>query len=153
MNKYLSRLTGSPRGEFFNPLTYPFLIATFFYGAGLLLLGSTSGVKDSSLHAAMLALGGAIPTLWGVVALATIVLGIVFLLTRIPSLARASGLLGFMVWIFAAGCWIVTGGWLLVFTVALPNTYFWVWQYFSLSKFQAQDKDDRESFNHGSTST
>jgi hypothetical protein len=138
MNKYIERLTTSPRGERFNPLIYPFFVATLFYGLGFLLLGGETGVKDSSLHAAMLSLGGYVPLLWGAAALTAIVLGVVFLLTQKKTIARLSAMVGFMVWVFAAGGWLFTGGWLLIFTVATPNIYFWVWQYFSLSEFQRE---------------
>lgn len=142
MNKYVERLTTSPRGEIFNPLTYPFFIATFFYGLGFLFLGGFTGVKESSLHAAMLALGGVVPPLWGAAALAAIALGVTFLLTKAKTIARLSAMVGFMVWLFAACCWLFTGGWLLVFTIAIPNIWFWVWQYFSLSTFQREAAED-----------
>jgi hypothetical protein len=142
MNKYLSRLTSSARGETFNPLTYPFLAATFAYGLGFVFFGTSAGVQDSSLHVAMLSLGASIPALWGAIALGTIILGLVYLLFHKPPAGRSSGLLGFMLWVFAGGCWLVTGGWLLFFAIALPNIYFWIWQYLSLSKFWHEDRRD-----------
>jgi len=142
MNKYISRFTSSARGEVFNPLIYPFLMATLAYGIGFTVFGRTAGVAESSLWVAMYGLGSLLPFVWGVLALGTIVVGITFLLFNLPPAGRISGLVGFMLWTFATGCWAVTGGYLLIFAVGLPNMWFWFWQFFSLSNFKAQDVKD-----------
>jgi hypothetical protein len=152
MNKYLSRLTSSERGQKFNPLIWPFLWSTFFYGLGFLLFSSATGVGKSSLFVAMSSLHVIIPFVWGLVALATIVLGFTFLLFNIPPVGQISGLVGFMVWLFAGFCWTLTGGWLLLLTIAAPNMYFWFWQYFSLSFFDREgiaDKKTMKAYDSG----
>jgi hypothetical protein len=54
-----------------------------------------------------------------------------------------SGLVGFALWVFAAFCWGLTGGWLLIGSIALPNLWFWFWQYLSLSNFRREDEADK----------
>ena len=152
MKKYLSRFTSSDRGESYNILSWPFLLATLAYGMGFVFFTETSGLAQSSLYEAMTSFGSFIPFTWGVFALMTIVIGTSFLLFRTPPFGRISGLLGFMLWTFATACWMLTGGWLLVFAIGIPNMYFWVWQYFSLSRFRRQDALDRQTmvnYNRG----
>lgn len=142
MNKYLSRVTSSQRQENFNPLSWPFLAATFSYGIGFTVFAGTSGTQASSLWTAMTAIGPAIPFIWGVVCVLTILVGLTFLLFNIPPAGKISGLVGFTLWVFASVCYILTGGWLLLFSVALPNAFFWVWQYLSLALFRREDAED-----------
>jgi hypothetical protein len=66
---------------------------------------------------------------------------------NIPPAGKISGLIGFMLWVFASFCYILTGGWLLLFSVALPNAYFWVWQYLSLSLFRREDAEDKATMD------
>jgi hypothetical protein len=147
-HKYLSRLTSSARGQTFNPLTYPFLGATLSYGIGFLFFFNTGGVHESSLYASMHAIGWYIPIVWGGVCVLTIMVGITFLLFNLPPAGKASGLVGFMLWVFASFCWAVTGGYLLIFAIGLPNTYFWFWQYLSLSEFRREDAIDLRTMAH-----
>jgi hypothetical protein len=83
------------------------------------------------------------PFIWGVVCVLTILVGLSFLMFNVPPAGKISGLVGFMLWVFASFCYILTGGWLLLFSVALPNAFFWVWQYLSLSLFRREDAEDR----------
>jgi hypothetical protein len=144
-NKYVSRVTSSSRGELFNPLVWPFLLSTLAYGVGFSLFFWTNAVRESSLHAAMISLGPHIPIVWGAVALFTIVIGLTFLLYNLPPAGKFSGIMGFMVWVFATICWAFSGGWLLIASVAIPNMWFWIWQYLSLTKFRLEEREDRET--------
>lgn len=143
--QYLSRISSSARGEAFNPLTWPFLFATLAYGAGFAFFSFTTGVSESSLFQAMTSLAPAIPVLWGIVAILTIVGGFTFLLFNIPPAGKLSGLIGFMLWLFASFCWGLTGGWLLILSIGLPNMYFWFWQYLNLSFFRGQEAKDKQT--------
>lgn len=145
MNKYLSRLTSSARGETFNPLIYPSLIATLVYGLGFTFFSWTDTVSHSSLFTAMISIHEFIPVVWGVVALLVIVVGFTFLLFNVPPAGKSSGIAGFMLWVFAGFCWILTGGWFVTLAVGLPNMWFWFWQYLSLSHFNREVDADRQS--------
>lgn len=145
MNKYLSRITSSQRGEVFNPLIWPFLVTTFAYGLGFTFFFGLEGVKQSSLFIAMASIAPAVPIIWGIVALITIIMGLTFLLFNIPPAGKVSGLIGFMLWVFAGFCWGLTGGWLLIFSLAVPNLWFWFWQYLSLSAFRHEESTDEET--------
>jgi hypothetical protein len=143
MNNYLSRLTSSARGETFNPLIYPSFMTTAAYGIGFTVFAGTHAVGESSLFIAMTAVGSFIPFIWGSIAILTIIGGFTFLLFNIPPIGKASGLVGFMLWTFALFCWALSGGWLLVTSLAIPNMWFWIWQYFSLSGFRREDAEDK----------
>lgn len=143
MNRYFSRITKSARGERFNPLTWPFFIATFAYGLGFTAFYSTSATAHSSLFIAMISIHPYVPILWGATAIVTILIGFTFLMFNIPPAGKVSGLVGFMLWVFASFCWGIAGTWLLLFSVAIPNMYFWIWQYLSLSVFRREDAKDR----------
>ena len=142
MNKYISRITSSQRGQKFNPLIWPFFIATMSYGIGFTIFLPLDIVTKSSLFMAMFTIHPWIPVIWGILAIATIVMGLTFLLFNIPPVGRLSGLLGFMVWVFASMCWLLDGNFLLIFSVGLANMYFWFWQYLSLSLFRREDAQD-----------
>lgn len=145
LQKLFSRVTSSQRGEKFNFLIYPFLLTTLAYGIGFTFFAHTSGVGGSSLFAAMTSLWPIFPLIWGITSILTIVVGITFLLFNIPPAGKASGIVGFMVWVFATFCWGLTGGWLLVFALGIPNMSFWIWQYLSLSLFRREDAEDKET--------
>lgn len=147
MNKYLSRVTSSARGEAFNPLIWPSLFSTLVYGVGFMVLAHTDSIEQSSLYRAMSGIHSLAPLLWGMVAVATIVVGLTFLLFNIPPAGKVSGLVGFMVWVFAGLCWVLTGGLFLALAVAFPNIWFWIWQYLSLSRFKAEDKRDAKTLD------
>src|SRR5687768_332443 len=113
MNKYFSRITSSARGEVFNPLLWPFLLATFAYGVGFaFVLPFTDAAGTSSLYVSMSQIGSYIPMIWGIAAVLNIVGGLTFLLFNIPPFGKATGLVGFTLWSFAAMCYILTGDWL-----------------------------------------
>jgi len=143
MNKYLSRVTSSARGESFNPLIWPFFIATFAYGLGFTVFSGTEGVNKSSLFLAMNGITDHGSHIWGGIAVLTIIMGLTFLMFSIPPFGKVSGLVGFAVWVFASFCWALTGGWLLVFSIGVPNLWFWFWQYLSLSNFRREDARDK----------
>lgn len=142
MSRFWKRITQSQRQESFNPLSWPFLAATASYGVGFVYFALSPNETVSSLWAAMVSIHPWVPLIWGVVAVLTIVGGLTFLLWNIPPAGKISGLVGFMLWVFASWCYILTGGWLLLFAVALPNAFFWVWQYLSLSLFRREDAED-----------
>lgn len=142
MKRYRSRVSSSARGELFNPLIYPFLFSTLSYGIGFLFLAGSDAVGLSSLHVAMYSIATWFPILWGAIAILTIVGGLTFLLFNIPPFGKITGLIGFMLWLFAGVVYALTGGWLTLFSVAMPNMFFWIWQYLSLSLFRREDAED-----------
>lgn len=147
MNKYVSRITSSARGEAFNPLIYPSLICTLMYGLGFTVFSWVDSVNHSSLHTAMVEINPIIPAIWGSIAVVTIIIGFTFLLFNIPPAGRISGLVGFGLWLFASFCWWLTDGQFVVLAVALPNLWFWIWQYMSLSRFKREDKEDADTLD------
>lgn len=102
-------------------------------------------VAHSSLYTAMVEIDPVIPYVWGTIAIVTIIVGFTFLLFNIPPAGKVSGLAGFMLWVFAGFCWWLTAGEFVVFAVALPNIWFWIWQYLSLSRFKREEKADKEA--------
>jgi hypothetical protein len=142
---YLSRIVSSERNKPFNPLIWPFFISTFAYGVGFVVQHFFAVSGGSSLFAAMASIAPALPLIWGIVAIAVILMGFTFLMFNIPPIGRLSGLVGFMVWTFAAFCYLLTGGWLPLFSVAIPNMYFWFWQYLSLTAFRKEDASDKQT--------
>ena len=152
MNKYLSRITSSQRGEVFNPLMWPSFIATVSYGIGFTVFYGFDSVRKSSLFEAMTSIHEWVPFTWGLIAILTIIVGFTFLLFNIPPAGKASGLVGFMVWVFASFCWGLDGNYLLIFSVGIPNLWFWIWQYLSLSEFRREDAKDTKTmaiYNNG----
>lgn len=148
MNKYLSRITSSARGETFNPLMYPSLICTLVYGLGFTVFSWWDSVSHSSLYTAMVEINPNIPVIWGSLAVLTIIVGFTFLLFNIPPAGKVSGLFGFMLWVFAGFCWWLTDGQFVVFAVALPNLWFWIWQYLSLARFRREENEDALDEDH-----
>lgn len=146
MNKYISRVTSSARGEVFNPLIYPFLFSTLAYGVGFaIVLPLTGGIGDTGLFTALVSLGHVFPLIWGILALVTIIGGATFLLFNIPPFGKISGLIGFMLWAFAGMCYVLTGAWLSLCAIAIPNMVFWFWQYLSLSLYRREDALDKRT--------
>ena len=142
MKKYLSRMLSSERNEKFNPLIWPFLLATLAYGIGFTVFNGTEAISKSSLYQAMENVYPGSSFVWGSLCVLTIVVGLTFLLFNIPPAGKVSGLVGFMLWIFATICWAFNDGIILVFSIGIPNTWFWFWQYLSLSLFRREDAED-----------
>lgn len=152
MNKYIARLTSSARGEAFNPLTWPFLFSMLAYGVGFVSISITGATAPSTLYVVMLGLGSFLPLVWGVIAILNIVGGVTFLLFNVPPFGKITGLVGFMLWLFAGFGYILAGGWLPLIAVVLPNMFFWIWQYLSLMRFRAEDVSDEQTmarYNRG----
>ena len=148
MNKYISRVTSSARGEAFNPLVWPFFLTTFAFGTGFAWFSSTEGVSQSSLLQAMNETNPIVSFVWGWVALITIIAGFTFLLFNVPPIGKLSGIVGFMLWVYASICWWDTGGWLLILAIGIPNMWFWIWQYLSLSIFRKEDAIDKQTMKN-----
>lgn len=142
-----SRLTRSARGELYNPLIYPFLVTTLSYGIGFTAFRWTEAVNQSSLYLSMHALSPLLTVIWGVLAIVVIVVGLYVLIFDKPPIGKANCLVAWMLWLFAAIVYVLTGGWLTLFAVALPGLFFWTWQYFSLQKFRQQDVVDNASMD------
>lgn len=147
-----ARVSRSARGELFNPLIYPFLLATFFYGVGFFFFGWTEAVASSSLHSAMLTISPLLTIIWGALAILVILVGVYVLVFDKPPVGKANCFVAWSLWFFAAVVYALTGGWLPLLSVALPSLWFWTWQYFSLAKFRAEDVLDRDTmvrYNRG----
>ncbi len=142
MDKYWKRITKSARGETFNPLIYPSLIGTLVYGLGFTVFSWVDSIHASSLFIAMTSIHAVIPVIWGGIAVATIVVGVIFLLWNKPPAGKLSGLMGFMLWVFAGFCWYLTGAGFVTLAVAVPNIWFWIWQYLSLAAFRREEIED-----------
>lgn len=140
-----TRLTRSARGEFFNPLIYPFLLTTFAYGVGFVVFRFSAAVRESSLYIAMYTIDPLIPLVWGAMALLVITIGMYVLIFDKPPIGKANCFVAWMLWLFAGIVYILTGGWLALFSVAAPSLMFWTWQYFSLAKFRQQDVLDSDA--------
>lgn len=125
----MSNLVNSINAKVLHTLVWPFLGATVAYGIGFTFFYHAHGVQASSLFHAMVGMHPSLPLVWGVAALAAIVLVLMYIAMDIAWANKVSSLLGAMVWVFASFCYILTGGWLLLFSVALPNLWFWVWEY------------------------
>lgn len=120
-----------------NPLIYPFLLTTFAYGLGFTAFVGSSSVNASNLYLALESLSVAFPLIWGACALTVVALAaLVILRRRMHGFGHLTGLLGAAVWIFALIGYIIAGGWLFVFAIAIPNLLFWVWFYIRLAFFK-----------------
>lgn len=129
----------------FNPLIYPFLIATFFYGLGFTLFRNTDAVLSSSLHTSMVSISPTLTFIWGVLAITVIAVGLYVLVKDKPPIGKANCFVAWSLWFFAGVVYVLTGGWLTLFSVAFPSLWFWTWQYFSLAKFRQQDRRDNRT--------
>jgi hypothetical protein len=125
----LRRLFYDENDERYNPLMYPFFIATLAYGFGFALFSGTSGVESSSLYMAMNDLQTWMPQIWGMIALGVMVMNIFTLLFRRISLAGTTAFFGCLVWLFALFVYLLGADWLIAISVTLPNFLFWVWYY------------------------
>lgn len=113
-----------------NPLFYPFIIATFLYGFGFSLFNWWSGINKSSLYQAMYSTAASMPVIWGsMAALASIFAIILALYRRGGLLGEVAAMFVFLVWLYAAWIYGEGGYWLVMLSVAGPNTYFWAWYY------------------------
>lgn len=152
VTSFWTRFTKSARGEFFNPLIYPFILVTFAYGFGFSFFSHTAAVSSSTLYIAMYSISPLLTMIWGYVAIATILIGVYVLVKDKPPMGKFNCFLAFLLWFFAATVYVLTSGWLTLFAVVVPSLYFWTWQYFSLAKFREQDILDAasiEAYNKG----
>lgn len=138
MNKYWRRLLWRTPEERFNPLMYPFLVATFIYGFGFAFFGDASGVANSSLFNSLTQFHELMPLVWGVLTVTIAVATIITLLFRPIGIGRTTALIGFMTWLFAAFVYALSGHWLVILTVTGPYMFFWAWFYLRVSFFSRQ---------------
>jgi hypothetical protein len=143
MNKYISRLTSSSRGEAFNKLAWLFLGPTFFVGLAV-SIGVPLGLGGTSQSMAT-ALDGIFPNgalIWGIIAVFNIAMGVTFLAFQKPPFGKASGLIGFMLWVWAGISFSIENLYLLVLVICVPQAMFWIWQYLMLARYRDEDKID-----------
>lgn len=143
MNRYVKRFIYVDDSEErkINPLFYPFLGATFFYGVGFVFFGWSSGVNRSSLFIAMTEMHVWIPEVWGFFAILSVFMAFVLILTRtFPVIGSSAAIFGFLVWLFACWVYILGGYWLMLLTVAIPNLSFWLY-YFVRVKWYSHHKE------------
>lgn len=145
MNKYMSRITSSARGETFNFLIWPFLLTTVSYGVGFALVYPFFESQASSLHGVMYDIAPWLPLVWGISCLVVIATGLIFLLFNRPPWGKFSGLLGFVLWSFAAACYGMAMNFVVLFAVAIPQSMFWGWQWINLRRLRDEDIEDEES--------
>lgn len=138
-----TRISKSARGEFFNPLIYPFILVTFAYGVGFTFFNHTPAVYESSLYQAMVSISPLLTTVWGILAILVILIGFYVLVKDKPPMGKINCFLAFLLWFFAGTVYVLTSGWLTLFAVVVPSIYFWTWQYFSLARFRREDVLDK----------
>lgn len=143
MTNYVKRIlyVDAEESSRVNPLFYPFLVATFFYGLGFGAFSEWDGVSKSSLFQAMYADHPLMPFCWGVLAFFAGAFALILLLTRKRGiLGEIAAMFGFLVWMYAA--WIYAQGeyWLVLVTVTGPNVYFWGWYYTRVKWWERQKK-------------
>lgn len=119
-----------------NALTWPFVFATLVYGIGFVALGWWSGVQTSSLYQAMYLLSPGVPALWGALAILAALLYLTLVISRTRGYGEMAAMLGFCVWFFAGLTYLLNGFWLVLFTVAAPNIYFWAYLYILVKDYQ-----------------
>lgn len=103
-----------------NPLALLFMLESFAYGLGFIILPHVH-LGTSSLYVTMTGISPHITLIWG------IVLVIVVLVTLAGH--RIASLLGCAAWIFALICYGLAGNWIVLVAIALPNVLFWAWQH------------------------
>lgn len=114
-----------------NPLIWPFFISTLAYGIGAVL--STSGTAGSSLVAALIALHPLAHYVWGTVAIFVVIGVVAGIGTGATRFNQTLTLTGFLLWVFGIWCYSFVGGWIPLFSVAVPNTIFWIYMYLRVS--------------------
>lgn len=151
MTNYIRRLIYVDAAETtkVNPLFYAFMFGTLMYGLGFVFFGFTEGVSSSSLYKSLFMLHEWLPRVWGLGALVAGILSFYCILTRQTHyISPFTSMLGVMVWLFAAFCYLQTGAWLLVLTITIPYGYFWVYWYFRL-KWYLRLKDAGQMVDAG----
>lgn len=136
------RATHSARGELFNSLIYPFLLTTLSYGIGFVIFKHTDAVSKSSLFEAMHNISPFLTDIWGILAILVIFVSLYALIFDRPPVGKVNCFIGFLLWFFAAVIYVLSGGILTLFSVAIPNLFFWTWHYFSLARFRREVKQD-----------
>lgn len=131
MTNYVKRLVFVDSAEKIriNPLIWPFFWSTFFYGFGFAVLGNWDGASKSSLYQSFYELDQRAPLVWGIIALLTAGTAMTLVLTRYQPLGSISAMLGFLLWLFASIVYVEGNFWLPLFTVAIPNMWFWCFYY------------------------
>ena len=109
-------------------LIYAFMAGNVFYGLGFALLGNWSGVNSSSLFKSMYEVETWLPTIWGTVLVAAVVLCVLSLRSRLGT--GVGSVLGIGCWLYATLVYLLTGYWLVVFSVGFLYLTFWVYYHF-----------------------
>jgi hypothetical protein len=109
-------------------LVYTFLMGNLVYGLGFSVAGNWSGVNSSSLFKSMQEVEPWLPTIWGGVLVAAVVLCVLSLRSKVT---RGFGsVAGMGCWLYASLVYALTGYWLVVFSVGLLYLVFWVFYHF-----------------------
>ena len=108
-------------------LVYIFMAGNTFYGLGFALFGWWSGVNSSSLFKSMNGVEPWLPRIWGVLLVAAVVLSMLSLRNRVTR--GVGSFLGVTCWLYATLVYLLTGYWLVVFSVGCLYLLFWIYFY------------------------
>jgi hypothetical protein len=83
------------------------------------------------------------PYIWGTAAVVAAMFAAVLLLFRYVVYGTFASMFGFCVWDFAGITYAENNFWLPFVTVTMPNTFFWVWYYFRVKRYERDIKTGR----------
>lgn len=115
-----------------NPLVYPFALSTLAYGVGFTVFRDTSAVKASSLFEAMHSISPLLTHFWGIACIVVVALALYTILKDRRTWGKANCFAGALLWFFASFVYVLVGGWLTLFSVAIPSLLFWAIEYHEL---------------------
>lgn len=142
MRKYLLRFVyrDTEEKEFHNILMHPFFLITAAYGIALVFFPGTAPVQATVLYTLTTThLPDVTVSIWGLAAVAITVVNIIGIFVRNRFLGRGVALGGISLWIYAFFLYAFYGFFLQVFIVAIPNTLFWFWYYYTIGKYHDRE--------------
>lgn len=119
-----------------NPLMYLFFLETLAWGVAFTFFRESYTVTEAVLYTQTLATFGATAaSVWGIAAIAVVVLSLVGICYRKRWLGEMVTLGGFSVWSYATFLYVIDGFLLQFFAIALPNLLFWVWWFLRVKAY------------------
>lgn len=132
MKKYLRRLYMKTDTEPFNPFLHLYVLKSLAFGIFFCFLNDTDTIQGINLYRLTTDyLPDYFGNLWGLLLLVTVVGHILEMLFRGKGIGSWVGILGSMLWLYAAFIYASTHQWFSFTAFVAINLFFWPWYYFS----------------------
>lgn len=122
-------------GEPQNFLSYIFFLTMLIYGVVFTFFPMSGAVQATALATAIIS-----PIIWGAACLTIVAMALYSIASRRQWVAEATGMLGFLIWVYGFSLYILLGAYFAAFVVYFPQMLFWTFWYVGVKRYHHRQR-------------